>query len=106
MTTIVFNLRERPVRFSADGNRVPGRTRTEIADVKDEFYLAALERGDLVVLSETAAAPPPPVEVQTVTVLPEPEPPATDESADTAVEGEDATVTEPRKKQPNKAKEN
>ena len=98
----VFNLTEQPVQYTVDGNRVPGRTAVEVTDKSDPYYVAALERGDLVVLSDAVAAE---AVAQPVT---EPEPEPVEETL--AAEG-DTTVDElaepeSKKKQPNKAKEN
>lgn len=97
----VFNLTEQPVQFTADGNRVPGRSTAVVADTQDPYYTAALTRGDLVVLSdgaetsgEVAAHP-----------VPEPTPVAHDASA-LAAESSDIEESTDTQKKPSKAKEN
>lgn len=105
-STTVFNVTDHPVRFSSSGRRVPGRTSTDVVDTADPYYLAALERGDLVVLSATAA----PIEVVAVPAPapdPEPEPePVVEEPIPDDAAPEEPVVVEPKKKQPTKAKEN
>lgn len=102
-STTVFNVTEHPVRISAAGNRVPGRTSTEVTDTADTHYIAALERGDLVVLSATAA--PAPVVVAEPAPEPEPMPAAPEDEVPAEAEAEETASAEPKKK-PTKAKEN
>lgn len=97
MSATVFNLTEGPVQVSAAGNRVPGRCEAVVDDTSDPHYTAALERGELVVLSASAPAAP------VAEPVPVPEPQAED-GDDPAEAGEPAA--ESKKKQPSKAKEN
>lgn len=101
----VFNVTDRPVRVSDAGHRVPGRGTAVVADTSDSSYVAALRRGDLVVLSETATvkAPVAPV-VEEVPPAAEPEP-TYEEPTELPEDDTEATPSESKKKQPNKAKE-
>lgn len=99
----VFNVTDRPVRYSQHGLRVPGRQTADVSDTGDWYYIAALMRGDLVVLSETAVADTPVEAVAESTPTPEPEVTDTDAAPEVA---EDAAASDSKKKQPSKAKEN
>lgn len=104
-TTTVFNVTERPVRFTVHGNRVPGRESTVVTDIEDKYYIAALTRGDLVVLSEIAS----PVKQEPVAnaaTEPEPTPVAAEETLAADEPAAEQADTESKKKQPSKAKEN
>lgn len=100
----VFNVRKEPVKVSVAGNRVPGRFQATV-NADDPVCKAALDRGDLVLLSDAVPAPPPaqpeaaPAPEGTPTEIPPTgdEIPAWDEESEVGSE-------EPKKKTP-KAKE-
>lgn len=108
-STTVFNLTERPIRYSAHGNRVPGRSATTVTDTDDKYYISALSRGDLMVLSEAASpVKQEPVAKSDPTPQPESEPISAEETpaADVGTEPEADQSESESKKKPVKAKEN
>ncbi len=105
-STTVFNLTERPVRYTDAGNRVPGRGTAVVTDTTDKYYVAALESGRLMVLSESA---PPAKQEQVAKPAPDPEPVVVEEvilAEDPVEASEEPVEPESKKKQPSKAKEN
>lgn len=108
-STTVFNVTERPVRYSVHGNRVPGRSSATVTDTADKHYTAALSRGDLVVLSEVAS-PAKQEQVAKPAPTPQPETEPTPAEDTPAVEAGTEPVADQSdsesKKKPVKAKEN